>query len=120
VATPAPAPRVTITSSNLVLSKGRVAIGIACMTKACSGALDLVETLSVRVTKGKKIVIETETVVLGSATYKLAARKAESIAVSLNHAGTAALGDALRHPAKESVTTTPKGGSAVKKPVIVS
>jgi hypothetical protein len=97
-----------------------VPVVISCATKSCSGTLDLVEMVVVKMKTGRKTVTKTETVVVGTTTYKLEPKQKQTAELLLNRTGTALFAQVSRHPLREDVTTTPKGGNATGRSITVS
>jgi hypothetical protein len=77
-----------------------------------------------KVKQGNKTVTKTvkqvQTVVLASASYKLARGKSGSVNLALNAAGKAALANAAKHHVTETLTVSAKGGKTTSKAVVVS
>ncbi len=115
-----PRPSVTLSSSKLVDSGGTVRVPIACAGANCSGTIELTEQEVTKTHKGKKTIVKKKTVILGKATYSLAAGHSATIGIHLTAKGKSVLAKAKRHQLTAEVIASVVGGVATKKSVVLS
>jgi len=119
-------PRITINSNSLVLGKTLLApVKLTCSTATCSGSVQLTEQVTTKViekVKGKsKVVTKTTTVVLASASYKLAKSKSGTFNLVPKTTGPSVLIKASRKsPLHEKITAAVKGGISTSKMITVT
>jgi hypothetical protein len=116
----APIPRVAVDSNGVVLSESTVPVRLTCKSGSCSGAVELTESVTVKVLQGKETVTKTETVVLAHASYKLAAGKSATADLVLTVTGRNVLAHVATKSLRETVLVTVRSGSTVRKIVEVS
>jgi hypothetical protein len=118
--TVAPTPRIAIDSNGVVLSESKVPVRLTCKSGACSGTVELTESVTVKVRQGNKTVTKTETVVLADATYKLQAGTSATADLVLTVTGRKVLAHVATKSLRETVAVTVRGESTVRKTVVVS
>jgi hypothetical protein len=104
-------PRVSVLSASGKLTADKLGVKLRCAAAPCSGTVKLEITKVVTIKHGKKRVRKHETVVIGTASYSIAAGAGKTLTVKLNGAGRAALAKAKKHRLAVTVIATVKGGS---------
>jgi hypothetical protein len=119
-----PPPRVTpklgLSRSKLAVSGGIVRVPIACAGANCSGSIELTEQKSVKTHRGKKVITKEETVVLGKASYSLAAGHSTTISLHLTATGKTTLAKAKRHEFAAKLLASVAGGTSLSESVLLS
>jgi hypothetical protein len=93
---------------------------LCCSSANCSGTIELIEQEVLETHKGKKTIVKKKTVVLGKASYSLAAGHSATIGIRLTVTGKTALAKAKHHqPAVEAIASV-TGRTAAKKAVVLS
>jgi hypothetical protein len=115
-----PRPTVTLSGSKLVASGGVARVPIACTDANCSGTIELTEQEVVKTHKGKKTIVKKKTVVLGKASYSLAAGHSATISIHLTATGRAALAKAKHHELAAKVSVSVVGGTTLSGSVFLS
>jgi hypothetical protein len=104
-------PDVVVLSHSGLVQRARLGVKLGCSGAACSGTVKLEMTKVVTVKHGKKRVRKHETVVIGTASYSVAAGASKTLTVKLTGAGRSALAKAKKHHLAVTVIATVKGGS---------
>jgi hypothetical protein len=117
---PAPHGRVTLSSTKLAVSGGIVRVPIACVEASCSGSIELTEQKLVKTHKGKKTITKKQTVILGKASYSLAAGHSATISARLTATGETALSKAKHHELTAKVSVSVAGGTTLSESVSLS
>jgi hypothetical protein len=113
-------PEVTLSSSKLVVSGGTARVPIACASANCSGTIELTEQKLVKTHKGKKAITKKEMVILGKASYSLAAGHSATISIHLTATGKTALAKAKHHELAAKVLVSVAGGTTLSQSVALS
>ncbi|HEX3617439.1 MAG TPA: Ig domain-containing protein [Solirubrobacteraceae bacterium] len=108
-------PRLKLLSASTAVSGNRLKVKLACANSACKGSVKLERTVVVTVKKGKKRVRKHRTVVLGTASYSLAAAHTKTLELKLNGKGRRALVAAKRHRLRVTLVATVTGGKRVTR-----
>ncbi len=119
---PPPAPKVTIASSQLVLSghAKSLRVKLNCSQAACKGSVELTARVLTKRRKGKKTTLHTGTVVLAKGSFSLAEGSNATIALDLTATGRKLLAHAKHHPLPAKLVLSPAGGKATTESVRVS
>lgn len=117
---PPPGPVLTVSSAKLVVSGGSVRIPISCANATCAGTIELTEQIVVKHRHGKHTTSQKKTLVLGKASYALAAGQHATIVVHLTAAGRNALAKARHHRLSVRISASVISGASVSKPVMLS
>ena len=110
-------------SSKLTVSKGKVAVKLACSGAACAGSMKLTVTEKAKAKhghgKGKAAKAKKKrSVTLASGRYSLAAGAAKTFALKLGKRGRALLAKASKkHPVKATITVSVAGGETIERTV---
>ena len=113
-------PKLTLSSSKVMVSRGTAQVPIACASANCSGTIELTEQEVFKTRKGKRTIVSKKTLVLGKASYSLAAGHSATIAVHLTRPGKAALAKAKHHQLSVEAIASVAGGTTAKKAVVIS
>jgi hypothetical protein len=105
------APALSAESGALKAKSNRVDLSLTCSDAPCTGPVKLEVTEVVTVKHGKKRVRKHRTVVIGSASFSIAAGQTASVAVTLNGKGRKLLEAAKSHRLSVTELATPTGGS---------
>lgn len=115
---PRPVPRATILGSRIVVSRGVARIALSCAPAApCSGSVQIVRQVTVRLHRGHRTIKRRRTIVLGRRAYSLAAGHGAVIRVRLTGAAKSRLARARGHSIPATIVVTVRGGSTIKKAV---
>jgi Carboxypeptidase regulatory-like domain len=117
---PPPPPVLTVSSSQVAVSGGAARVPIACANGTCAGTIELTEQVMVRHRHGTRTTSQKKTLVLGKASYALAAGQHTTIAVRLTAAGRNALAKAKHHQLRVRISAAVISGASVSKPVLLS
>jgi Carboxypeptidase regulatory-like domain len=115
-----PRPAVTLWISKLVVSAGTVRVPIACAGANCSGTVELTEQQLTRTHRDKKTIVKKKTIILGKATYSLAAGHSATVSIHLTTTGKGVLAKAKHHRLNAEVIASVAGGAATKRSVVLS
>ena len=119
--TPAPPiPHIAIVSSSATVLDGYLPIKLSCQDAACSGHVEVIGVVAVKVRKGKKTTSENNTVVFGNARYSIGEGKRATVEVKLDSAGEGRFAHAKTDPVKAHAYVTVRGGTAATKVVKIS
>jgi hypothetical protein len=113
-------PRIAIDSNHVVLANSKIPVKLTCESGICSGTVELSGSVTVKVLKGTKTVLKTETVALADATYKLVAETGGTVDLALTTTGRKVLAHVATRALEESLSVTDHGGSTVTRTVIVT
>jgi hypothetical protein len=113
-------PKLTLSGSKVVVSRGIGHVPIACGGANCSGTIELTEQEVFRTHKGKKVVIKKKTIVLSKTSYSLEAGHSVTISIHLTAAGKAVLAKAKHHELPAKVLVSVVGGTTLSRSVILS
>jgi hypothetical protein len=105
------APAVTEAAGILKAKSNRVDVKLACSDAPCTGPVKLEVTEVVTVRHGKKRIHKHRTIVIGSASFSIAAGQTASVAVTLNGKGRKLLEAAKIHRLSVTVLASPSGGN---------
>jgi hypothetical protein len=108
-------PQVAVRAHSGRVTGGRLGVKLGCAGVACRGTVKLELAKIVTVKKGKKRVRKHETVVIGSASYSVAAGSSETLSVKLSSAGRSALAKAKKHRLVVTVTASVTGGKSASR-----
>jgi hypothetical protein len=115
---PKPVPSATILGSRIVVSRGVARIALSCAPAApCSGSVQIVQRVTVRLHRGHRTIKRRRTIVLGRRSYSLAAGHGAVIRVRLTGAAKSRLARARGHRISATLVVTVRGGSTLKKAV---
>jgi len=118
---PPPAgPVLTVSSAKIVVSGGSARVPISCANATCAGTIELTEQVVVKHRHGRHTTSQKETLVLGKASYALAAGQRATIVVHLTGAGRNALAKAKHHRLSVRISASVISGASVSKPVTLS
>jgi hypothetical protein len=120
ISPPLVTPRLTLSSSKLVVTGGTAQAPIACASANCSGTIELTEQEILKTRKGKKTIVKKKTVVLGKASYSLVAGHRATISIHLTGTGKAALAKAKHHELAAKISVSVAGGTALSESVSLS
>jgi len=113
-----PVPRATILGSRIVVSRGVARIALSCAPAApCSGSVQIVQQVTVRLHRGHRTIKRRRTIVLGRRSYSLAAGHGALVRVRLTGAAKSRLARARGHRISATLVVTVRGGSTIKKAV---
>jgi hypothetical protein len=119
-APPPPVPMITIRSSVLGAFGGAVRIRLACARSTCAGTIELTERVVVRHRRGRHTTISRKTLVLGRASYALAAGRRGTVVVRLNATGRRVLAGGRRsRRVSATVVVSVISGVTVRKSVLI-
>jgi hypothetical protein len=113
-------PRLAIDSNNVVPAKSKVPVKLTCESGSCSGTVELTGSVTDKVAEGTKTITKTEIVVLAYSTYTLAAERSATIALVLTTTGRKILAHVGTKSVRETISVTTRGGSTMRKLVLVS
>ncbi|MGH2872311.1 MAG: IPT/TIG domain-containing protein, partial [Solirubrobacteraceae bacterium] len=113
-------PRLVLESRRLDAIADAVQLPLRCSDAACRGTIELTEQVEVIVTRGRHHRRQRRTVVLGTASYQLAAGHSRTVRLTLNRAGRGALAHARRHRLAVRLTATVAGGQKVETSVTLT
>jgi hypothetical protein len=115
---PALAPSAKILGSRIVVSRGVARIALSCAPAApCSGSVQIVQQVTVRLHRGHRTIKRRRTIVLGRRSYSLAAGHGAIVRVPLTGAAKSRLARARGHRISATLVVTVRGGSTIKKAV---
>lgn len=114
---PPPNPIIELTSSKLVVSGNSAQVPIVCAGATCAGTIELTERVVIKHRHGRKT---KKTLVLGRATYALAAGHGATIIVRLTSTGRHALATAKHHRLSAKLSATVIGGLTKSTSVVLS
>jgi hypothetical protein len=113
-------PRIAIDSNHVVLANSKIPVKLTCESGICSGTVELSGSVTVKVLKGTRTVLKTETVALADATYKLVAETGGTVALALTTTGRKVLAHVATRSLEESLSVTDHGGSTMTRTVMVT
>ena len=113
-------PKLTLSRSKLVVSGGTARVPIACASANCSGTIELTDQEVLKTHKGKKTIVKKKTIILGRASYSLAAGHSATVAVHLTATGRTALAKAKHHELAAKVSVSVVGGRTLSQSVSLS
>lgn len=118
---PPPKPTVTITSSKVLVRGGVAHVAISCGSGAsCIGWVELIEHVPGKHRHGRHRHSSTKTVVVGKATYTLAAGHSTTLLISLSRSAARSLAHAKHHSLTVTAHAVVGGGSATSRSVTLS
>jgi hypothetical protein len=115
-----PQPQLTIKSSTIELHRSQGKVDLACRLAACVGEIEITTTVHKTIKKGHKKIKKTETVVLASGSYRLAAGAHGQFPVKLSKAGHAALGGVALKPVHETLLATVTAGKSATRKIKIT
>jgi hypothetical protein len=115
---PALVPSAKVLGSRIVVSRGVARIALSCAPAApCSGSVQIVQRVTVRLHRGHRTIKRRRTIVLGRRSYSLAAGHGALVRVPLTGAAKSRLARARGHRLSATLVVTVRGGSTIKKAV---
>jgi hypothetical protein len=114
---PPPAPAVKIAGARLLAHDGAVRVSLTCARARCTGTAELIEQLAPKRRHHGRA--RGRTLVLGKASYALAAGQSTTILVRLDASGRRALARAAHHRLALQVRVAVTGGSSVSRAVSI-
>lgn len=117
---PPPKPRVTLSSSKILVSGSSARVPMTCAEANCSGSIELTEQTVVKSHKGKRTTFKKQTLVLGSGKYSLVVGHSATIDVALTAKGKSALVKAKRHKLSVKIAVSVGGGTTLSESIELS
>jgi hypothetical protein len=116
---PPPVPSVALTSAKVLVTGNVARVPIHCNAASCTGTIELVQQIVTKHHRGHRTITRKLTIVLGEASYTLAAGQTRLLVVHLSKSGNHRLDATRHHELSISLLVSVQGGSQLRQPVLL-
>jgi protocatechuate 3,4-dioxygenase beta subunit len=116
---PPPVPSVALASAKVLVTGDVARVPIHCNAASCTGTIELVQQIVTKHHRGHRTITRKLTIVLGEASYTLAAGQTRLLVVHLSKSGKHRLDATRHHELSISLLVSVQGGSQLRQPVLL-
>ena len=116
---PPPVPSVALASAKVIVTGNVARVPIHCNTATCTGTIELVLQIVTKHHRGHRTITRKLTIVLGQASYTLAAGQTRLLLVHLSKSGKHRLDATRHHELSIALVVSVQGGSQLRQPVLL-
>ncbi len=117
---PPPVPSVALASAKVIVTGDVARVPIHCNTATCTGTIELVLQIVTKHHRGHRTITRKLTIVLGQASYTLAAGQTRLLLVHLSKSGKHRLDATRHHELSVALVVSVQGGSQLRQPVLLA
>jgi hypothetical protein len=116
---PPPVPSVALASAKVLVTGDVARVPIHCNAASCTGTIELVQQIVTKHHRGHRTITRKLTIVLGEASYTLAAGQTRLLVVHLSKSGRHRLDATRHHELSIALLVSVQGGSQVRRSVLL-
>ncbi|HXN36769.1 MAG TPA: carboxypeptidase regulatory-like domain-containing protein [Solirubrobacteraceae bacterium] len=116
---PPPVPSVALASAKVIVTGDVARVPIHCNTATCTGTIELVLQIVTKHHRGHRTITRKLTIVLGQASYTLAAGQTRLLVVHLSKSGKHRLDATRHHELSIALLVSVQGGSKIRQQVLL-
>ncbi len=117
---PPPVPSVALASAKVIVTGNVARVPIHCNTATCTGTIELVLQIVTKHHRRHRTITRRLTIVLGQASYTLAAGQTRLLLVHLSKSGRHRLDATRHHELSIALVVSVQGGSQLRQPVLLA